>query len=353
MGEQPTSVVRLEQAKLAEPSAPQHLRLVSLWRCDELKAPGNIVPVGSPKQPRFLVLDGWRSVAELDAAGKMTAHHKIALPEQAAISHLRTVVDDLGRRWSAGFEVHGRQVFLLDDEWEVVLAYPEEDQPHDGIADVQLADLAGDATPQLYVGFLGIVGVHAVSHTGENQWRCRKAAAISSLTVSLPDVVDTRRLLVTGDQGTILPINRFGNPYPQIRVGRRSMHGLALAAFGTPAVAPYCGLSFTDEGRAVAVGINAEMDDVWDYRLPPGRFRTQIEPIASARLLSDATGFWIFVGADGTVHFVTEEGQFTDRWGTGRQITGVAAGVDDQRGFVVLADAKGVVEAFRVERRER
>jgi hypothetical protein len=353
MGEQPTSVVRLADAKLAARSDPQYLKLVQLWRCEDLKAPGNILPVDSPQQPRFLVLDGWRSVAEIDADGKLLAHRQIPLPERAAISHLRTAADSQGRRWFAGFEVHGRQVFLFDEQWKMLLAYPEERQRHDGIADAQIADLAGDAAPQLFVGFLGIVGVHAVSPAGQNLWRCRETASITSLTVSGPDEVGMRRLLVTSDQGTILPVNRYGNSYPEIRVGRRPIHGLAAAPFPAPAAAPYCGLSFDAQGRAVAVGINREMDDLWDYPLPSTVFRTQIEPIASAKLLSDAAGFWIFVGADGTVHFVTADGQLTDRWGYGRQVTGVAAARIGNRGIVVLADGDGGVAGFRVERRQR
>jgi hypothetical protein len=352
MGEQPSTVVPMTETALAERSEPQRLRLLPKWRCDKLQAPGNILAVADDAGPgRLYVLDGWQSVAEIDAGGELVKLHRLPLPPQAAISRLRTAVDGEGRRWFAGFEVHGRQVFLFDAQWDIVATYPSLDQTHDGLADVQLADLAGDGTVQLFVGFWGAAGVHAVSLAGRPVWRSRDVSAVVALASSLPDEVDTRRLLVTSDRGEILPINRYGNPYPGFRVGRWPIHGLVAAEFPPPAATVYCGTSFETGGRRVMVGINRDMEDAWSYPLPPGAFQTQLEPVTSARLLDQSPGCWVFAAANGTVHLVSDDGKFADQFGYGNYITGLAAARLSEKGVLVVAAREGPVNCYLVELR--
>ncbi len=348
MSQQPTTVVPLAEPQLAEPSGCEQLKLRSLWRSAELAAPGNIVAIEDDSQAvRFLVLDGWQSVAEFDAKGELVKKHHLPLPSQGAISRLRTLVDGRDRRWFVGFEVHGRRAYLFDENWELVTTYPGADERHEGLADVQLVDLAGDGAVQLIVGFQGIVGVHGVSLEGTRSWGCRKVSSVTSVGVSWPDVVGARQLLVASERGRILPINRFGIDYPEVRVGRWSLHGLFAAKFPSPVSTAYCGMSFGNDGP-VAVGINREMDDVWSYPLPAGVFRTQIEPVASAPLLSDEAGCWVFAAADGTVHFVAEDGGFADYLALGRHVTGLTATRIGEKSVLVLAGEKGPVECFEV-----
>jgi len=62
---------------------------------------GNILVVEAAEQPtRIMVVEGWRTVAELDATGKLVARHALDLPEQAAITYLRTAIDRSGKRFS-------------------------------------------------------------------------------------------------------------------------------------------------------------------------------------------------------------------------------------------------------------
>jgi hypothetical protein len=351
MGERPSTVVPLTEAKLAARSEPKQLRLLPRWRCDGVQSPGNILAVESSEGRRFYVLDGWQSVAEIDARGEIVTLHRLPLPDQVGISRLRTAVDGAGHRWFAGFEVHGQQAFLFDDQWDIVATYPPADQKHDGLADVQLADLAGDGTVQWYVGFWGAAGVHAATLEGRSLWRSREVSSVVALAISWPDEVDTRRLLVTSDQGQILPLNRFRNPYPRLQVGRWPIHGLTAAGFSSPTAAAYCGTSFEAGGRRVMVGINRDMDDLWNYALPPGVFQTQLEQVSSAKLLPEGPGFWVFAAANGTVHLVTEDGKFADQFGYGDYVTGLAAARIGQKGVLVLAGREGSVDCYQVESR--
>ena len=167
----------------------------------------------------------------------------------------------------------------------------------------------------------------------------------------MPDEVGSRQILATSDQGPILPVNRFGNTYPKIRVGRWPIHVLYAAQFASPKVTPYCGLSYTTDGRVVAVGITAAMEDAWSYPLPAGTFRTQVEPVTSGAVLPDGSNCWLFAAPDGTVHFVSEDGKFTDRLAHGVQITGLSANRVDGVGVLLIACTGGPIECLALEER--
>jgi peroxiredoxin len=145
------------KAEIAAKSEPQKLKLAQLWNCKELKQPGNILVISEQGKTRLLVHDGWDAVAELGADGKLVARHDLKLGQDDVVSYLRTAVDAKGRRYYLGLANSRPQVFLFDDKFQRLLAYPE-DRDHAGIADALLVDLDGEGL-KMAVSYWGQVGV--------------------------------------------------------------------------------------------------------------------------------------------------------------------------------------------------
>src|SRR5690606_12394787 len=102
---------------------------------------------------RVLVLDGWRTVVELNAQGQAAAKHTLDLPEVGGVSFLRTAVDKSGQRLFVGSALLGKQLYLFNDAWQTQMRYPPDDQEHEGIHAVEIADLEDDGKLELYVGY--------------------------------------------------------------------------------------------------------------------------------------------------------------------------------------------------------
>ena len=212
-----SSVVDLPQPKIAPHDEPKSLHLTRLWNCSELKAPGNILVIEDPHDPKadpkLLVLDGAHTVAELGRDGKILARHELDVPQDAVITFLRTAVDAAGHRYFAGSGSGQQQMFLFDADWKRLLDFPKPDQgPHAGIGDVQLVDLAGDGKLLLAVGYWQLVGVQGVSLDGQRLWTDRSMENVLRLATSSPDAKGRRRLLCTNSRGSLVPIDAEGKP---------------------------------------------------------------------------------------------------------------------------------------------
>jgi hypothetical protein len=365
------SIEALPTTAIAQRSDPKRLQLTPLWTCADLASPGNItvieaVPPGgvdadggpaagaAPVDDRILVFDGWRSVVELAADGTVAARHELDLPRDAAVSYLRTFADRQGKRYYAAWELRGRQAYLFNDRWERIVTYPPLDEQHEGIDDVLVADLDRDESgePELYLGFWGLLGVHAVSLDGTQRWRNRASPTALSLTLTAEDPIEWRKLLVTGDQGDIVRVDHFGGDDRRMAVSDRAIHYLHTARFGQPKSAAYLGISVTDEGRLLAVALNADFEEQWSYPLPRGAFANQIQYVTSGSLFSDTSGSWVLAGPDGSLHVIDDSGDFSDYWNYGRLLKGIGvARIGGKPALVVAADDE--VTAWRVELPEK
>ena len=161
----------IPQAKIAPRSDPKHLKLTPLWKCTDVKKPGNILVVpGFGGAPRLAIIDSWnvdrRSGAQRQAAGPAQARHP-ETRKRSAICAPRSAAD--GKRLFAGFAIGQQRAHLFDENWNLLASYPADalENRHSGIADVQLADLEGDGKLRLYVGYLGVVGLQAASLEGK------------------------------------------------------------------------------------------------------------------------------------------------------------------------------------------
>ena len=157
------------EVKIAERTEPQHFVLQPLWNNRDIAQAGNILVIEGDAGPRIFVIEGYRTIAELDAEGKLVQRHEPELPGQAAVAFLRTAVNQNGRRWFVASAVGGQQVFILDDKFTVKAAYPKTPEQDDAIGDAQLVDLDGDGELEVAVGQLGKKGVALLSLDGASE----------------------------------------------------------------------------------------------------------------------------------------------------------------------------------------
>ena len=331
------------QTALADPRAARELKLREVWTSHDLPEPGNIVPIGEGAKARLLVLNGWREVVEFSPAGEVIQRHLLAIPADSGIAFFRSFTDSAGKLWYAAAARGGAHAFVFDQNWQTELQYPSQPDPEAAVADVQLGDLDQNGRPELYVGWQGLAGVHRVELDGKRVWSNRSITNVLSVTVARKSA-GISAILVTGEQGIVGIIQEAGQTIREIPAEPHAWHQLLAARTAADAVSDYCGLSFTVEGRLLAFGLDRNLRPLWNYPLPLGTHRYQVDAMQSAEIWPDRSPQWLFAGPDGSVHCVSGDGEFADSFALGEHIAGIAAlqDAERQRHLLVVATAKSI-----------
>jgi peroxiredoxin len=345
------ATMEIPRAQIAPRSDPKRLRLTPLWKCAELRSPGNVVVTQAPDgASRLLVIEGWRTVAEVGLDGKVIAQHELDIEKSEAVSKIRTAVDRSGRRFLAAFAVSDQRVHLLDASFQKLVSFPESalENPHQGISDVQLTDLDADGTLETCVGYWEIVGVQGVSLEGKRIWSNRRIAEVGCLTTGPPDDRGRRHLYCTHQNGSLAEIDPKGELVGEVALRNRALHWVVAADLTGDGQPEWCALSATPEHRNIAVGLDLSGRELWSYPLPLGVHERQIEEIVPGRLFPGAAGQWILPGGDGSIHVLAPDGKRVDQFNYGARLTGLATAEQDGRGLLIVATEKSL-EAWRVE----
>lgn len=333
----------LPPATIAPRSEPKHVKLSALWQSRDVKSPGNMLVVAEPNRPpRLLVLDGGRSVAELDATGKPAAFHPLDIPEYQVAVFLRTFA--VGeKRFFAVTGTMQRQVHVFDAQWKRIASFPADpaEGPQPGVADAHLADLDGDATPEIYVAYFGEGGVHAASLEGKRLWANRSLSMVSRLAILPPDGRAPGRLVCTNALGSLVVLDAQGKRLDEFRVPNRLLHWIVAGqpAGGQPALA---GLFLADATASVAIGVSTTGQELWTYPLPQGLHQRAVEQVVFAELPPPLGNVWIFPGPDGSVHLLAVDGKPIDQFHYGEALCGLATLVLDGKPVLVVATPQGV-----------
>jgi hypothetical protein len=345
-GTDPNSLyVEVPRAEIAPASDPQVIRLTKAWQCRDLKEPGNILVVPGPERsPQVFVLDGWRTVAEVDLLGHVVGRHDLALPDRQAATFLRTATDRDGNRYFVASGAVQQQLHLFDGQWQRQWSFPE--GTHAGIADVQLADLAGTGQLQVLVGYWDVVGVQGVSLSGDRLWSNRSLQNALQLAVTDANDQGQRHVLCVNSRGTLVPIDYQGQHASDIRVADRAVIHLVAADVSGDGAVELCGLAAQGIDRRVAVGIDAAGSEQWHYEMPQGVHQHQIELIVPVQL-PGGDGGWLLPAADGSIHLLTTEGQLVDRFNVGSALAGVALVATADAPLLLVATA-GQLTAWHV-----
>jgi hypothetical protein len=336
-------VARLPEQSIAPRRQPLRFKLVRQWRSESLALPGNLVCLdetdAGPEGPRVVALDGWRTVVALDARGQELARHELALPPDAAVGFLRTARDAAGRRWWLGAARGGQQVFVFDDRWRLHATYPEADAgPHDGVAAADFTDTDGDGTPEIAIGFLGTIGVHACSLDGRRLWRDRTPGTVVGIAAAAPGAGE---LVCATADGRLARVPAGGGGAKLSRLPGLLLRSLAAGPVGMDGSWSVIGWGVNAAGGNVVVGIDAEPP--WEIPVPAGPHRAgPIEPFAWADLLGSARRQWLVAGPDGSVTVAWADGGVVDRYQHGAALVGIGGYRHGGRGHVVLATRSGL-----------
>jgi thiol-disulfide isomerase/thioredoxin len=339
------------QAEIGERTEPKSLKLKSLWSVKDLKSPGNIVVIPQAgKEPQVLVIDEGKTVVELLPDGKLGEKHTLQLPPGGLAGFLRTTTDKDGKRWFLCGANGLQQIHLFDEKFEHKVDYPADatSNPHAGIADAQIGDLDGDGTPELCIGYWGVVGVQGVSLEGKRIWANKSLATVLRVAILDPDDKGQRNVLCTNQRGTLVLLNPEGEAKGEITLPDYLLHWIVAADLTGDQKSELCALAPTPEGDLTALGIGAKGEMLWAYPLPRGVHERPIEPVSVGDLLPGQTRQWILVAADGSLHFLAADGKPIDQFSYGNTVTGVAGLKWDGRHVLLVATPEGL-DAWEVE----
>lgn len=352
---------RLPSIVAAPKSPPKEHRVVSAWKLSELKDPGNIVaPQGAGEN--LLVIDGAKSVVELDRAGKIVKRHELALPEGGEIGFLRIGKTRDGKRFYAGSRLFLPKVYVFDASWKLTATYPEgpipanEDNP--AVGDVQLADVDRNGDDDLLVGYRGVQGVHMVTRDGRRRWSNRAVFEVTRLAMAPAE---------DGQMATLVASAEALTAVLDARGQDRGRWPQESGAFGYIAISPpmsapsaganeggprsYLGIARISQNQFAAVGLSPAGQAIWKYELPPGLPSTPIEAVAWGRVIGDAD-HWTIAAPDGSIHFLAANGALLDAFALGALPTGLAVTTVGDKPALVVSIKNGGIEALTFEKTE-
>ncbi len=338
------NAVDIPKATIAPRSEPKHLKLHQLWHSDEATKPGNILAVNEPDGTvRLLVNDGWRTVVALNGEGQLASRYELELPDEAAISFLRTVTDGQGNRYYAGSASAQQQLFVFDADFKKLLSYPE--GQHAGISDLRLADMDNDGTPDINLSYWGVVGVQSITLDGQRRWADRALENVFCLAVT--SEAGHHGLLAADGRGMLVPIDDSGKDGSPLSLEGRFLRWMQLSDLNGDGHTECCAIASAKVGVEAAVGLSSKGELLWTYDLPVGtQSNAALEMIAAGRLHGDQ-GNWVLAGADGSIHILSADGKPVDVFHVGEAISGVAVTTINGHGVLVVVTDKGI-DAWRV-----
>jgi hypothetical protein len=342
----PTSVVELPTTEVATASEFSRLALSPLWQIRDLRSPGNILVDHSSGQPMLLIHDGWHEVVQIDAAGRLRSHHP--LDQDTEVSRLRALITPRSETLFVGHALNGKRIAVFDSNWRQLLRYPSSGEEFSGVQDALLTELDADGKLELYVGFAGTDGVHRVDLNGKRVWSNRQLNSVLSLTAVTSD--SGRQLLVTSNDGSLVPIDANGHLGQPFSIGSRVIHHLSAGPVREDQPPWYCGLSYNVHGNLFVLGLDDQLREKWNYLLPPGSMDSQVQVGRVGQVVPGADWQWLFAGPDGSVHVISPDGQFFDRFNTGAPIHGLAGFRSGEVHTLVVASDQAVA-AYQVDLR--
>jgi len=346
-GPEPTPILELPEAVIRQRSEPKHFSLKQLWQTKDVRLPGNAYFVDG-ERPTLYVIEAGRSVVELDEQGKVAARYELPLPEGLAVTFMRSALNADGQRRFVLSSPLAPCWFVFDENWKPIGQYPEAGGDPLQIVDIQFAHLDDDKQPDVLAGNVNLLGLHAVSLDGKPLWRNRKFANVTSIAVTRPDDVGSWGILLTGESGGVLRVNRYGNDEPEEQLPNWAIVRLAARDFDAPSGGSLLGIASNNEGKMRAVSLTDRLEQVWAYDLPAGAHQRPIEPIVASRVRGEDRGEWWLAGPDGSIHLLSDDGKFHDAFHYGEVLNGVAAAAVQGRGVLVVTTDAGVT-AYELE----
>ena len=170
---------------------------------------------------------------------------------------------------------------MLDERGEPVGSYPPDGYQHDGMADVQLVDVDGDGLLELVAAFRGPAGVHCATLRGEQKWVNHGLPDALSVAGAPRNADGSRQLVIAGPRGDLLQTDALGRDNQSHTVEGRAIFHIFTVQNAAPGAVPYCGITFDETGKLVALGIDGKLTEKWHYVMPAGTYRYPVQFVTS------------------------------------------------------------------------
>lgn len=244
------------------------------WVSRDFKQPGNISVSSSGRQTKISVLDGLRTIVELNAVGKTLFSSELKLPAGVGVSRIRSTLDG---RHHVLFSPLAKEAFAFDEAWQANSNFQQlTDRVDASFTDICLLE------EQPENGFVIFAtkdsGAISVSLDGANQTAARvKDLLADSIVLSGGSAIFVRngqlksRPFETGSK-SIKPA--LGDRFNRVS---RSQHANQGSIFGTA----------FDGSQWKVVCFNADLSTRWESPIGSQLFESLIDPIAPLRLLDE------------------------------------------------------------------
>lgn len=335
-------------AEIAPASEPENIAREELFRCEALSSPVNpFTYTDADGTRRLCVVEGGRSVAELNWDGTVAQTHELELPASERIDFIRPTQEE-GQQYFVAWGLGGQQIFVYDEQWQPVAQYPRELQtPHDGLADVVPADINGDGKLELLAGYLGVVGVHAADLSGQRLWANRTAAVAFRLVALEPDAQGQRNILATNTtRGTAVLIDSQGQRIGEVAFPNHDLGWLAGGDLNDDGQTDLCGLDPVETDQIVAFGFDLDGNVLWEQELPRGLAEHPFDQVTWGPVFPRDPPCWVIAGPDGSIRLVSQGGDLLDEFNTGMALSGLLV-TDHDGAPVIVVTAQGRVVGWR------
>lgn len=334
---------------------PRDLELTHAWQAGAFTSAGNILPFRRAGVARFAVLDGFRTVVELDTNGQELARIALELPEGESVTSLRHVPNHAQIEF-VGTSLLGQAIWGFDEDWNVVARFPKIEEPnrHAGIRDFDVAP--GPRMSELIIGYWKDKGVARISLDGTLRAINERLAQVNSI-VPFQGGNGLDGYLVASNDGVL----RVLDSQLQL-VASPSVEGFAIthvvaanSASGDASAFRGVGLVPVDDRQTMAVGFDNSFNVAWSQTLSADVFASDIRFLIDGsigyldgdRAATDRS--WLIARPDGTIHVIAQDGSWRDRFAVGFAPTGMALHEENGQSILLVAHELGV-SAWRLGR---
>ena len=335
--------------KIAEPTKPKILTLTPLWKCADVKQPGNLLVVPQPGgPPKLLVIDDRKSVVEVGPDGHRKTLYPLDIRPEEVVTLLRTGTDSAGKRYFVAAAMGGPRVHLFDGQWKRLLSIPEappQTSPLQ-VGDARLADLDGDGKPEILISYFGGGGVRGFSLDGKELWRneeTKEAPGVAVVRTSAGRQV----VLCANERSGLLELDpngkRLGGFGPE-----RMFISIVAADLDGDQTPELCGISLSETNARAAVFLGPKGEERQTQALGQAIPPEAVEQVVPGRLAVSGPGCWLLPGADGSIHVLDKDGKLIDLFNSGGLLKGLATLVLDGKPVLVVASTQGL-EAWQVQ----
>lgn len=305
--------------QIAEAQDGAPLKPEKIWTSTSFTKPGNIV--ADPDSSNVYVLDGWRTVCQLDVKGNVIKRIELDIAESHAINQLRIATDSQNRKRFAGFSMLGKKVFVFDDTWKVLSEYPSADMQHRGISDCEIGNFDNDAALELRVAFADQNGIQQVDISGAGEETVFAAAVKSFVDHSGKTlVVSDKKIIDANSNRSILSGLNFR------RLQNASNMTLAVGSH--------------EDGNWEIAGLGSDLKRSWTARIGSQFFENEIDSLAVLEMQNRVI---IAIAAnDNSIEFLSGSGNLLGSVDFANQLHGIGLVTIDGNPAVVVSHANRV-----------